>query len=265
MSDPRQTPDPSLSTLSEPGQIRVPVCDLNRSPGGKRDRQLLFGDAITVLHRMDKNCLVRSLKDGYCGWVDASHVGDTEMPTHRITARASHVYSEENIKSPETMTLSFGSRLTALEEKPTFIRTEFGYVPRQHVHSAKTHATDPAAVAAIFLGTPYLWGGNSGFGIDCSGLVQAACLSCGINCPGDSDQQEKTLGTDLPEDASLERNDLVFWKGHVALVCDRDTLIHANAGHMATVYEPIEAALERIEQQGDGKPTRFSRPPKAGD
>ena len=96
-------------------------------------------------------------------------------------------------------------------------------------------------------------------GIDCSGLVQAAFLACGTACPGDSDQQANELGEALPPDAAFERNDLVFWKGHVALVADAATFIHANAGHMATVFEPIEDALARIEAQGDGTPTGHRR------
>jgi cell wall-associated NlpC family hydrolase len=127
------------------------------------------------------------------------------------------------------------------------------------VHPVDTIATDPAAVAALFLGTPYLWGGNSYLGIDCSGLVQAACLACAIACPGDSDQQAKEVGTVLTDGSDLRRNDLIFWKGHVAIVTDGSTLVHANAGYMSVVYEPLDAALTRIETQGDGRPTGFRR------
>lgn len=254
MTDPRNTPDAALMDQETPAQIIVPVAELLRSPSGPRDRQLLYGDMVTVLHQGDGFSLLRAQKDGYCGWVADDALGPPVTATHQVTARATHAYARADFKSPDRLSLSFGSHLAALSETPTFIETVAGFVPRQHVHPVGAVATDPAAIAALFLGTPYLWGGNSYLGIDCSGLVQAACLACGIACPGDSDQQAETLGTPLGETATLRRNDLIFWKGHVAIVSDETTLIHANAGHMSTVYEPMSEALARIETQGDGPP-----------
>ena len=259
MNDPRSTPDPSLVVTQEPAQIVVPIEELLRAPQGARDRQLLLGDTVTVFNKQPEFALIRSDKDAYCGWVRTSALGPAQEATHRVTARATHVYDAPDFKSPDRMSLSFGSRLNAVSETATFIETSLGFVPRQHVHTADTVGTDPVAVAALFLGTPYLWGGNSSFGIDCSGLVQAACLACGLPCAGDTDQQENSLGTVLLPDAPLARNDVIFWKGHVALVSDPQTILHANAGYMATIYEPLTEALSRIESQGDGKPTAFRR------
>lgn len=259
MSDPRSTPDPTLIDREEPAQVILPVVDIKRSPNGARDRQLIYGDHLAVLYRKRDWSLIRSDKDGYCGWVSNSALGKTNKASHRVTARATHVYTSPDFKSPETMTLSFGSHVRATSETATFIETAVGFIPRQHLHPADTYSEDPVAVAEILLGTPYLWGGNSSFGMDCSGLVQAACLACNIPCAGDTDQQQETLGTALPYDAKLIRNDVIFWRGHVAMVSDPSTIIHANAGHMATVYEPFCAALDRIETQGDGKPTAFRR------
>ena len=120
------------------------------------------------------------------------------------------------------------------------------YVPMPHLMPLDPLATDPVAEAERYLGVPYLWAGNSGFGIDCSGLVQAACLACGVACPGDSDQQSVALGEALPEDASLHRNDLIFWKGHVAWVVGDGRILHANARDMAVAYEDMDAAIDRI-------------------
>ena len=259
MTDRRLHPPADQVTRDEPARISVPIIDLTRGPGGARDRQLLFGDAVRVLNREGDFALVRADKDGYCGTLPATALASPIAATHKVTARLTHAYAAPDFKSPDLMALPFAARLAARSETPTFIETDCGFVPRQHVHPLDTHATDPAAVAAVFLGTPYLWGGNSHLGIDCSGLVQAACLACGLPCPGDSDQQADGLGADLPEDAALRRNDLIFWKGHVAMVSDDTTLIHANAGHMAVVHEPIRDAITRIETQGDGLPTRRKR------
>ena len=261
MTDPRTTPDPTEVMMREAATIDVPVVDLTRGIGGRRDRQLLYGDAVTILNRRNGHALLQATKDGYCGTVPETALGPARAPTHQVTALASHAYDEASFKSPDKAYLSFGSHLTALSETPTFVETEIGFVPRQHLRPVDASATDPAAIAALFVGTPYLWGGNSCLGIDCSGLVQAACLACDIPCPGDSDQQEIELGTGLSEDAPLRRNDLVFWRGHVALVFDDTTFVHANAGHMAVVFEPIAEAIERIETQGDGRPTNRKRLP----
>ena len=241
--------------LRDPAQITVPIAELTRGPSGPRDRQLVYGDEITILNRLDGHCLIRSEKDGYCGTIETRASGPPSAATHRVTARSTHAYSAPDIKSADQVALPFGAHITALSETATFVEMELGFVPRQHLHRADVLADDPASVAELFLGTPYLWGGNSHLGIDCSGLVQAALLSCGVICPGDSDQQEAALGNLLSEDAPLRRNDLIFWKGHVAIVCDEDTLIHANAGHMMVAFEPIKEAVSRIERQGDGSPT----------
>jgi cell wall-associated NlpC family hydrolase len=259
MNDPRTSPDPALIKMHEPAQVTGAVVDLTRHIDGPRDRQLLFGDAVSILNRTEYHCLIRAQKDGYCGWVKDADLGPPSTPTHRVTAPATHAYAAADIKSQYRIMLSFGSSVTAFGETATFIESAVGFIPRQHVHPVDTIATDPAAVAALFLGTPYLWGGNSYLGIDCSGLVQAACLACAIACPGDSDQQSKEVGTPLTDGSDLRRNDLIFWKGHLAIVADASTIIHANAGYMSVVYEPLDAALTRIETQGDGLPTGFRR------
>lgn len=259
MSDPRLSPDPDLVVLDEEATIALPLVDLLRRPEGPRDRQLLHGEAVTVLNRSGVHALIRAARDGYCGWVPCAALGPPMAASHKVTARATHAYSAPDMKSPERTTLSFGARVAALSETAAFIETALGFIPRQHLHRADALADDPVAVAEILLGTPYLWGGNSAFGIDCSGLVQAACLSCGIACPGDSDMQAAGLGTALPPGTPPRRYDLLFWKGHVALVRDAETLLHANAGHMAVVIEPIDAALRRIETQGGGPVTAHRR------
>ena len=256
MSDPRLTPDPEQVVLNEAAVVQVTVADLNRQPNGPRDRQLIFGEGVTVLNRADGWCYVQAAKDGYCGHVAAANLGATFEPTHTVSAPSTHVYADANFKSPDKMSLSFGSLIAVDRITGRFAQTAAGYIPAEHIRPVETLATDPAAVAAAFLGTPYLWGGNSRWGIDCSGLVQAALLACGIPCPGDSDQQQ-AIG--LHATGAYQRNDLLFWKGHVAMVVDDATLIHANAGSMSTRYEGIAETISRIIQSGDGQVSAHRR------
>ncbi|SFD71579.1 NlpC/P60 family protein [Roseivivax sediminis] len=245
----------------EPARVAVPVADLLDAPGGARDRQLLYGAEVTVFERLHAFAFVQSVADGYVGYVAEARLGPTgPAATHVVAARATHAYPEPDFKAREIMGLSLGSRVavTGGAEGARFVETALGFVPAVHLAPIGA-ARDPVAVAARLIGTPYLWGGNSAFGIDCSGLVQIALAACGMSCPGDSDLQEAALGETLAEGAELRRGDLLFWKGHVGWVADRETLLHANAHHMSVAYEPLGAAIARIEAQGDGPVTRRAR------
>lgn len=240
-------------------RIALPVVDLRRSPKGPRDRQLLCGDDVTLLERREEWVRLRANKDGYEGYVPQKAVAPAQTPSHWVSAPASHAYSAADFKSPEHCSLSLGSRLLVSGQEGRFAKTDQGYVPLVHLSPLSRLARDPVAVSESLLGTPYLWGGNSRFGIDCSGLVQAGCLACGIACPGDSGPQERALGTMLPEGSAYKRGDLLFWKGHVAWVRDPDTLLHANAHAMAVALEPLQEAIARIAAQGDGPVTAHRR------
>ncbi|WP_282119746.1 C40 family peptidase [Ruegeria atlantica] len=242
-------------------RLRVikPVVDLLRSPNGPRDRQLLFGDPVDVVDKTDGWSRITSDKDGYPGWVRADQLGPEAQQTHWVTAPATHAYKQPDMKSQDRVSLSFGSKLCVLSEQNRFLETELGFIPAIHAKLSATHLTDPVAVAELFLGTPYLWGGNSRFGIDCSGLVQAGLLACGIPCPGDSSDQERELGTALPAGTEPKRGDLLFWKGHVAWVYGENMLLHANAYHMDVTFEPMDQAITRILEQGDGSVTSHKR------
>lgn len=259
MNDPRTTPDPDLVSQNTPARITIPVADLNRLPGAKRDRQVLFGEQVTILQKSDDYCYVITEKDDYVGYIHESAICADHVTTHRISSIASHIYSEPNMKSAERHPLSHGSLIKVIATSGKFAQTPEGYIPIQHICPISESRKDYVSVAKLFLGTPYLWGGNSNTGIDCSGLVQAALTACNLPCPGDSDQQQSQLGCHLAIGSKYQKGDLLFWKGHVALAINDNTLIHANAYHMACVYEPIDKAVARIKAQGDGELTAHKR------
>ncbi len=251
-----------------PYRVAMVVTDLLSHPHGSRERQLLRGEVVNVVHTENGMAFGYTEKDGYVGWVD---IGDLlshpkQTPTHSIAAARSYAKTTPGLKSMGHVTpLSFGTRLVVLSEDDGWARIAWDggkitrdlYVPSQHLAPIDYLETEAATVAERLIGSPYLWGGNSSFGIDCSGLVQAALLACGTPCPGDSDLQEATF----PDATGLyQRGDLLFWKGHVALVTDTDSMIHANAHHMAVAYEPIAEAITRIQVQGDGPVTSHKRP-----
>ncbi|MDV7144058.1 NlpC/P60 family protein [Tropicimonas sp. TH_r6] len=228
-------------------RVSPPVVDLLCTPGGKRDRQLLHGQRVRVLDINEGMAFLQSERDSYVGYIPETALAPDAHATHRVAARATHLYPAPDLKSPESGWLSHGSLVTVTDRTGTWCETDMGhFVHHGHLVPLGSPPADPVEAAKVLLGTPYLWGGNSSAGIDCSGLIQAALFAAQIPCPGDSDLQCEALGEMLPENASPRRGDLFFWKGHVALAVDSETLIHANAFHMAVAYEPIDTALARI-------------------
>ena len=239
-------------------QIAPPLADLLAEPGGARDRQLMLGEGFCVVDTDGDHAIGFARKDGYCGWVLASTLRPAAPKTHWVCAPASHLYPAPRVQAPPLMALFLGAQVQVLGQDGQFAQTDMGFIPLPHLRPLGTHLGDPAAVAEMFLHCPYLWGGNSHAGLDCSGLVQGALLACGIPAPADSDLQQ-SLGAELPPEAPLQRGDLLFWRGHVAMVVDDHRLIHANGHTMSVAIEDITACTARIENAGGGRVTKRRR------
>ncbi|MDO5647708.1 C40 family peptidase [Paracoccus sp. (in: a-proteobacteria)] len=236
-------------------RVAVPLADLRDAPDGRRDRQVNFGADLVVVEERGAWAFVQAGLDGYCGWVAIDALGEPVPATHRVSAPATHIYPAPDMKTRDIMGLSIGARLAVTGIAGGFAELATGgYVPAQHISGQP--APDAVAVAESLIGTPYLWGGNSRWGIDCSGLAQAALTAHGTSCPGDSDMQERAF----PVTETIQRGDLLFWPGHVAIAVSADMMIHATAWQMAVIYEPIADAMARIDAAGQG-PFRGARRP----
>ncbi|MEM9716620.1 MAG: NlpC/P60 family protein [Pseudomonadota bacterium] len=228
-------------------RIASHIADVWETPERQRlARQFLYGDLVEILEDRDDLSKIRRHSDSYEGWISKSEIAAGEDPTHFVRTFGALAFAEPDIKSPNPIRLPFHAALTgSLDDR--YLKTPMGYVPLTHLSEDPIFADDPVEVAQKFLGVPYLWGGNTELGLDCSGLVQRAFAVCGIAIPADSgDQWQACTAIETPS-----KGGLVFWKGHVALMADDETLIHANAHHMAVAYEPLADALKRIEAAGD--------------
>ncbi|WP_137134885.1 NlpC/P60 family protein [Rhizobium sp. FKY42] len=249
----------------EAESIGIPVADLRPAPDLSRgiDTQLLFGEPVRVFDRRDGWAWVQAEEDGYVGYLPESQLAPVVEPTHWISVPRTFVYPEAELRKVPLHTLSLGSRITVTAEAETrgtryFLLATGGAIIAKHCVpiGEEVHA-DYVAIAAEFLNTPYLWGGRSGFGIDCSGLVQLAMMMAGMKAPRDSDMLA-AFGREITQDA-LKRGDLVFWKGHVGIMEDEETLLHANGHTMTVARENLKAAIERIGWLYD-RPTGFRTP-----
>src|SRR6202163_1137361 len=225
------------------------------SPDAELATQALKGERAMIYDRNGEGFAWGQLNsDGYVGWLpDRALTKPGAAPTHKVTGLRTFAFPGPSIKLPPVETLVMGTTITVTREVGAFAVTREGwYLPRQHVGSIDHNASDFVAVADRFVGTPYLWGGKSSLGIDCSGLVQISLNAAGTGCPRDSDMQQDGLGRrlDQTEAKKLKRGDLIFWKGHVAIVREADSIVHANAHHMTTVIEGTREAIARIKAAG---------------
>ncbi|GBU19323.1 MULTISPECIES: C40 family peptidase [Methylobacterium] len=278
LSDPRTTPArPDLADIrlkgrveaqtfveARPRRVAVESAPLRRrpSPEAGLDTEAVMGEAAALYDERDGFAFVQLLRDGYVGYLPSESLGPADPePDHRITAIRTFVYPAPDMKRPNRGHLGLGSKVHAHERSGDFLRVGEGlWVFAAHCEPLDRWAPDWAGTAERLVGVPYLWGGRTSLGLDCSGLVQLCLELAGLPCPRDTDQQERALGARLPDDPEgLRRGDLVFWRGHVGLMLDAGTLIHANGHHMAVAVEPLAGAIARIAEKSYGAVTAFRR------
>lgn len=247
-----------------PMEVVAPVVSVHRDPGftAMQATQALFGEKIIAFEDRDGWIWCQLARDGYAGYISKNFISkDLNNPTHRVAVPSAFMYPQPDIKSQPVVRLPMNARLEIIADDEKFSKLSNGkYVFTKHLKSINDFETDFVSVAEMFCDVPYYWGGKTVQGLDCSGLVQTSLEACGIFAPRDTDMQEQQLGQNLliNDLDGLRRGDLVFWKGHVGIMTDQKTLLHANGYHMMTVEEPLAQVVSRIAST-DGQVTSIKR------
>lgn len=238
-------------------QIARPAVPMRREPNPTLglENEVLYGELVKVYEEAEGWAWVQLERDRYVGYIPAAALtGEVMPPTHRVKALGTFVYPAPDIKTPPIMHLPLNADVRVAEWEERFCRLERGgFIVTRHLIERDRHERDFVDIAERLIGSPYLWGGRTRIGVDCSGLVQIALEAAGIPAPRDSDMQASELGAPIPVPPDLEglqRGDLVFWKGHVGVMSDALMLVHANAHYMAVAAETLPEAAARIAKDG---------------
>lgn len=233
-------------------QVVEPVISVHKAPrfDAMQLTQALLGETVKLFHEEEGWAFVQLGRDGYVGYVNGNALApQVEEPTHRIAVPLTFMYPDASLKTQPAVLLPLNAQVRVVEESGAYARLSNGrFIFTAHLKPADTAEADFVAVAEMFRHVPYYWGGKSALGLDCSGLVQVALEACGVAALRDSDMQEETLGQNLLVNDldHLRRGDLVFWNGHVGIMTDERTLLHANGHHMMVAAEPLKDAVDRI-------------------
>lgn len=247
-----------------PARVIWPTVPLRSRPdtGAMLDTELVFGEPVTIYDARDGWVWLQSRRDGYVGYApEAAFDTKAPVPTHRVAVLRTFCYVRPDMKGPTDGWLPLNARVAVSDASGPYARMADGrWVHAAHLSPLAHRDPDPVAVALTHVGVPYLWGGRTSLGLDCSGLVQSAYEACGRIAPRDSDMQAAMPGVARPIDlAGLARGDLIFWKGHVAMATSAERIVHANGHHMLVVEESVDVAVQRIAAKSFGAVTLVLR------
>ena len=261
MADKRLTPArPDLAASSLKGQVKAArfvdgedaavtrgrlSLRANPSDGAGQVSELLFGEAVSVYERKDGWAWLQAKADSYVGYAREDGLGSSFLADARVVLPLTPLLSAPDVKSPLLDLLPLNARVKRGSQEGNFVGVAHGFVFTRALAPAGDAARDFVAVAEHFMGVPYVWGGKTFQGLDCSGLIQTALQAASVACPRDTDMMEQALGHAMARD-QVKRGDLIFWKGHVGVMCDGQILLHANAFHMQVTSEPLDVAVARI-------------------
>jgi len=247
-------------------QVEASSLPLRREPrfDAILDSEALFGETLTLFDESAGWAWVQLARDGYVGYLPSEGLTSAvTTPTHRVAALRTYVYASPDIKTPPLALLSLNALLSGAGEEGRFLALQSGgFVIAEHVRKLDEPSRDFVDVALGFRGTPYLWGGRTSLGVDCSGLVQLASEAAGLSCPRDADMQAHEVGRQLDRQGAdaLARGDLVFWDGHVGIMTGAQDLVHASAYQMMVMEEPLDEARARIASSKGGEIIGVRRP-----
>ncbi len=232
-------------------QMRGPITTLHRAPAfdAAQDTQVLMGEIMRVFDVVDGWAWVQLQCDSYVGYLRHESLNaELHVSTHKIAVPSTLLFTKPSIKTQPVQFLPMNAEITVVNLQDDFVELiTGGFIFAKHVKPVAENYSDFVAVAEQFLHTPYYWGGKSYHGQDCSGLVQTALQACGLRAPRDADLQEAELGVQLQINDldGLRRGDLLFWKGHVGIMQNDKSLLHANGHHMQVTSEPLKDVISR--------------------
>ena len=213
--------------------------------------QMIYGDSFSVTKKNGNWLKIKIKEDGYIGYIQNKNFSFFIRPTHKVSVLKSKIYKNSNQRK-KINEISFGSKIKILENRAKFIKFSLGWISKDDVKPISYKEKNLFYKVLIFKNIKYKWGGKSFRGIDCSGLIQLFLNFNNKYCPRDAKDQVKYFKKNIKL-SNIKKNDIIFWKGHVALALSRKKLIHAYGPMKKTVIMDIKETVKKIKKTANLK------------